>query len=143
HNLERLFWEPWSGESRFYWLYCLSSLVIAGLVYARHRPGASRGLRAFIGFCFPGATYLHPSAIVDYKLLVANFILAPANLVFAASSVALIATRVPAPLPRNLGPVPWPHLACVGWAAVGFTLVTMFVREFVLYVDHVLVHRVP
>jgi sterol desaturase/sphingolipid hydroxylase (fatty acid hydroxylase superfamily) len=143
HNLQRLFWEPLSGESRFYWLYCLTSLAIAGLVYVTHRSRGTGSLRGFVDFCFPRGTYAHPSAIVDYKLLVANFVLAPANIVFAAIGVAALATWVSGVLTRSLGAVPWPHLACVGWAAFAFTLVTMFVREFVLYVDHVLVHKVP
>lgn len=99
-------------------------------------------MHSFLAFCFPRHLYPHPSAIVDYKVLLANAVLAPANLVFASISIAVIATQVTLALGNVFGPPPM-RLQCTGGVAVTYTVATMVVREFVLYADHVLVHRVP
>jgi sterol desaturase/sphingolipid hydroxylase (fatty acid hydroxylase superfamily) len=142
-NALRLLHQPVRGGSPFYWLYCLTSLCVAALVYGS-RPSIEgrRSMRRFFAFCFPKRIYLHPSSIVDYKLLLANALLAPANLVLSSLPVAVVSAQVASTLTDVFGPLRH-HAEFAGWVVLGYTLISMLVREFAMYVDHVLVHKVP
>src|SRR5262245_59237486 len=53
------------GASRTYWLYIVSSLALAVVVYA-HTVRARPELRKLASFLFPKQVWLHRSAITDY-----------------------------------------------------------------------------
>ena len=141
-NALRLLHEPWWSGSRFYWVYCCSFFAFAAVAYAASRNGDERwSLRRFLAYCFPRAQYLHPSALVDYKLIALNAVLSPWTLVTSIVSVAAIAAWVQAVTQRVVGAsgvLPWNAAT-----AIAFTFAMMVTRDFAFYVDHVLKHRIP
>jgi len=142
-NARALLNEPFLGSSRFYWLYLLTSVLIAAAIYGIGSGAQTRwSLRGFLAFCFPGHLYRHPSAIVDYKLLLANALLAPGNLILATFPPAVIASWTAGWLNRTCGPLA-SHLEFSGWRVLAYTAVTMVLREFAMYVYHVLAHKIP
>ena len=152
HCFQNLFIElpQWTldGGNRFYWLYLLSFVLLGAYVWRRYyRAGAEaaapEGAQGLFSFLFPKAMYSHPSAMLDYKLLLTNRVLGPsgwlAKLVLGSASVALVATFVQQGLVDWLGarePAPWTPLRLVG-----FTLAIALVADFSTYLVHALHHR--
>lgn len=63
-------------QNRFFWLYLLSSLVIALTVcYLRQPRGDGRSVRTALGQVFPRRVFLHPSALLDYRFVAINHVL--------------------------------------------------------------------
>jgi sterol desaturase/sphingolipid hydroxylase (fatty acid hydroxylase superfamily) len=71
-------WEIISGTwgdplNYFFWVYVMSSLLIALLIFLSQRGMRGRiSLKEFFRFCAPKEIYTHKSAIVDYKYYVVN-----------------------------------------------------------------------
>jgi len=131
------------GANRFYWLYLLSFVALGLGLWHRHYRGNGGGWRAALGFVLPRTMYTHPSAMMDYKILLTNRILGPsgtlARLVLGSASIAGIATLVQQGLVHIAGPglrAEWTPLMLVG-----FTLVFALVSDFSTYVIHALHHR--
>src|SRR5713226_4108503 len=56
-------------QSKTGWLYLLTSILIASIIYAlEKRRGSTRSI-SLTQFLFPREIYLHRSAIVDYKFV--------------------------------------------------------------------------
>ena len=83
-----------SAFSQLHWIYLVSSLILAGLWYLRDRRRGRRVAGKFIAYVFPKEIYLHPSAIVDYKLLVTNRLIRPAVYGFVWLTNIWVFTRV-------------------------------------------------
>jgi len=142
-NLRQLGFEPFSSISRFFWVYCLSSFLIAACLYVtRQAKYEGFRLRRLIAFCFPGEIYRHPSAVVDYKLLLVNAVLSPATALFSVFSVTLMSAWVSDALTGAFGPAT-AKAECAGWGMLAYSAGSMFVRELCIYVGHLLSHRVP
>ena len=140
-NALRLLHEPWWSGSRFYWIYCLSFFVFAAVAYVRSGGAGRTGVGRFLAYCFPRASYLHPSALVDYQLIAVNAVLAPWTFITSVISVAAVAAWVQAFMQRVVGTsgvLPWN-----AGTAIAFTFAMMVTRDFAFYVDHVLKHRIP
>jgi sterol desaturase/sphingolipid hydroxylase (fatty acid hydroxylase superfamily) len=135
-----------TGGNRFFWVYLVSFAVLGTVAYRlsyRGSPEASRGLLRFL---FPPEMYRHPSAVLDYKLVLANRFFGPTTLLskmlLGPISVTLVATWVQSALADATGgshaPVPWSTTSLVV-----FVLCTALVEDFATYVVHGLHHRWP
>lgn len=135
------------GTHRFFWAYLLSFVVLGAVAYRRSyrgRPGTeSAGL---LGFLFPRDVYRHPSAVLDYQLLLANRFLGPttllSRLLLGTVSVTTVATITQTALLAWTG---HGHEARA-WSPVTlavFVLATALVEDFATYVVHALHHRWP
>jgi sterol desaturase/sphingolipid hydroxylase (fatty acid hydroxylase superfamily) len=135
------------GGNRFFWVYVLSFVAIGAWLWrGLHHGGADgRGLRGLFGFLFPKAMYTHPSAIVDYKLVVTNRVLQPsgflARTLLGSASVAAVALVVQQGLVSLFGTG-----ARVEWTMpmlVGYTIAIALVADFSTFLVHALHHRYP
>ena len=146
--LAQLYWRllsmvgaPFSGGNRLYWVNLVAFLAVAAIAYLISR---RRGftLRGFLRHSFPGAVYLHKSAILDYKIYAMNALLAPTQLVFRSFGTATVATATAGSLAAMLGEdaeLTEPGVALL----IAFTVFTAIVEDFASYAIHALHHRVP
>lgn len=146
-SCERIFIElpGWvvDPRNRFFWAYMLSFVVIGAWACRRHYPEARSHLLKFL---FPREVYTHPSAILDYKLLLTNRLLGPAallsRLLLGTGLITLVATGTQDALNQWLGP----HQDTLNWSLLSSTVVVIAVtmlRDFGTYVTHGLSHQVP
>lgn len=130
-------------QSRLFWGYLVSALVIAALVYVvretRTAPFSWRGLTRFI---WPKRVWLHPSSLLDYKFVVVDTVLFTAILapfVVSAYAVAdgvgaaLTAMFGVADLSRSAGPV----------TIILFTVALVVVADLFRFLCHAAMHHVP
>ncbi|MCC6709977.1 MAG: sterol desaturase family protein [Gammaproteobacteria bacterium] len=132
---------------RLHWAYLLSFVVLGGWAWWRHyRRPAAGGLKPLVKFLFPANVYLHPSALLDYQLLLANRVLGPASwlgsLLFGSASVAAVAHATQLGVAERAGvsftPGHWTFVS-----ALGFALTMTVARDFVTFLTHLAHHRVP
>jgi sterol desaturase/sphingolipid hydroxylase (fatty acid hydroxylase superfamily) len=130
-------------ESQLYWLFLLSALAIAFIIYWLRRHGKEDvSLKGFLGFCFPGKVYAHPSARLDFKYFTVNTIvyggfIAPLLVTSSATAfgtVSLLMTFFGVPVA--------PLLPGGIWADVGVTVVAVVVADIAFFVSHYLQHRI-
>ncbi|MGE3774853.1 MAG: sterol desaturase family protein [Gammaproteobacteria bacterium] len=133
------------GGNRFYWLYLLSFVLLGLWLWHRHYRHSGGGWRAALGFVLPKDMYTHPSALLDYKLLLANRILGPsgllARLVLGSASIAAVATLVQQGLVHAAGPglrAEW-----TPGMLIAFTIVFALVSDFSTWAIHAASHRFP
>jgi sterol desaturase/sphingolipid hydroxylase (fatty acid hydroxylase superfamily) len=122
-------------------------MVLGGVSYRlyseKEDPG---GIKEFLRFMFPKNIYLHPCALVDYKLFLANRIFAPAGFIsyfiFSGLTVAILANETEDLFNRVFSrfeePLTWTYPSLLA-----FTLCLALVSDFSTYVIHVLHHRIP
>lgn len=131
-----------NGSRRLYWIYLLTSLLLAGLVYWRLQPKSELNIKGFIRFCFPKEIYLHPSAKLDYQLFIINNILAPGGLRLAWFETSLVASLVNNWLQEtfdNFGG----FITENWWSLVIFTILFVIVFDFASYLNHAWHHQNP
>lgn len=140
-RIEALINLPFHVNSRIYWLYLLTACLLAVWSY-RHYYNPHKPFRfvEFLRFLCPRRIYLHPSAILDYKIVFANRFIRPGALLTGFVSTAAIATYVDSVLDSMVSPG-WGGLALNGWTIFLFTLVYALVSDFVTFVNHGLHHR--
>ena len=141
------------GGNRFYWVYLLSFIVLGALAFrlyyraeAEPAPSLTGRLRRLARFLFPPEVYRHPSAIIDYQLLLMNRLLGPASLIsgilLGSASVTLVATLTQEALAGAFAgydaPMSWTFATSIVFL-VGITLV----RDFCTYLTHALHHQIP
>lgn len=130
-------------RNRFFWAYLLSFVVIGAWAYRRYYPEARTHVLKFL---FPREIYTHPSAMLDYKLLLTNRLLGPASflsrVLLGTGLITLVATGTQEALIRLLGT----HQETMRWSLLTSTLVVIAItmlRDFSTYVTHSLSHKVP
>ncbi len=134
---------PLDGSHDLYWLFILTFLGLAA--YAHRHYYAIRGrfsLREFLGFVFPKDVYLHPSALVDYQIFIANRFVAIISHLFLVVAVALVSSKMENAVEALLGKsaAPWEP----GGSGVAIvTLVAAMSSDFSLFFVHMLSHRIP
>lgn len=129
---------------RFHWAYLLSFVVLGTWAWRRHYRATGQG--GPLRFLFPPAVYTHPSALLDYQLLLANRMLGPASwlggMLFGSASVAAVAHATQSALGalagRVLTPAHWTFAS-----ALAFALAMTVARDFVTFLTHLLHHRWP
>jgi sterol desaturase/sphingolipid hydroxylase (fatty acid hydroxylase superfamily) len=128
-------------EAKQYWLYLATSLVIAAVVYIgrARRPN----LRSLMHYCFPWRTFLHRSAITDYKVLFLNNLL----LITITPPLVSVATGY-----SYLGAVGLARFLvgvdCLNWrigpAGIAVaTLLNLLALDASLFLTHLAHHRIP
>ncbi len=140
-----------SVNHRFHWVYLASFVVLGGWAWWHHyrdTQGGTQGggLRRLLAFLFPPAVYGHPSALIDYQLVLVSRVLGPAALVggllFRGVSIASVAHATQLAVAGLFGAVLTPAHWTVG-ATVAFALGMTVARDFVTFLTHVMHHRVP
>jgi sterol desaturase/sphingolipid hydroxylase (fatty acid hydroxylase superfamily) len=124
---------------RIYWLYLVSALAIAGVVFLYQRRVRGRALlQDFLSYIAPRGIFGHRSARLDYWFFYLNtvlfgLILAP--LVAAPTVASFVATMLgdSAPMPTPASP----------WWSIGLTVASLLSMDLALYIGHYLQHKVP
>ena len=149
-SFARLLISPFRASERIYWLYVLSSVVIALAVYlfARDRdPREDRNLKGIAGFfrfCFPTWVWSHPSAWLDVRYFLFHGVFrGMLILVSGLISVGGIATWVHRELVGPYGTPPLASLAGSEFAAITCTIFLFLFVDLLNYFTHVLQHKVP
>jgi sterol desaturase/sphingolipid hydroxylase (fatty acid hydroxylase superfamily) len=139
--LSPIFDLAWSFDSKIFWLYLVSSGLIAGVVYLRNASAPS--LRGALEFLAPKSVVAHRSAIADYKIWVLNNILLIvvffpyfALSTLTAAHATLTGLREISGLPGLAWPVNWFTVAL-------YTFADLLAIDAGLFVAHYLQHRVP
>ena len=134
---------PLLPSQRIYFLYVVSALVLALVVYEwlrRSRPDGPSG--SFFSFCFPKRIYRHPSALVDY----AFFFINKASFAILFAPLVVGSTLVSGWTEAGLGAV-WSKAAAGYEAGLGagvlFTLFMILAADAATFVGHYLQHKVP
>jgi len=130
-------------EQGLYWLYIISALSVAMMVYALGLPR----LRDFsvtgcLHFIFPNAVYRHASAVTDYKYYITTGFVDPfLTLVIAGGTAIPVSSRVSAALNSIVGPLTL-H-ARPGWIArLAYTVLLVAAIDLGYFIFHYLAHRI-
>ena len=130
-------------ESQLYWLFVLSALGIAFIVYWLRRYGKEDvNLKGFLAFCFPKKVYAHPSARLDFKYFTVNTIvygafIAPLLVTSSATAFGTVSVLI-----AFFGMPVAPLLPGGIWADVGVTVAAVVVADIGFFVSHYLQHRI-
>jgi sterol desaturase/sphingolipid hydroxylase (fatty acid hydroxylase superfamily) len=142
HALKDPFRYPVDGQERIFWLYLLSSLILALGLHAylrRNRPDAVPS--SPFAYLFPKKVYLHKSAIADYQFFLVDRIvfalMLPVVLVFTGPVAGLTQTQ----LTRMFGIMSEPLDGF--WVAILFTGSQILLNDFLLFYMHYIFHKIP
>lgn len=131
---------------RIYWLYIISSLLIAALLYmsASRRRGQPLKLRDYIDFCFPAEVWKSASARLDVRYFIVCQTIH--ILVFTSLSGLLIliynwSLKTSVGAFGSAGWVQWKGQQPGLPALLAMALMSSMVVDFVLFCAHVLQHR--
>lgn len=125
-------------DSRVYWPYLVGAALLAtGVWLARPRPRGS-----LFAFLFPRSVWLHPSALLDYRLLFARSLVRALVLAPLSFSTVYVAIRIWMNLRSWLGPGPGASLDR-GTVLVLFTVASFVAQDLARYVVHRLAHTIP
>jgi len=125
-------------ESRVYFVFLLGAGVLAAAVWALR----TRRRTSLPAFLFPKQIWLHPSALLDYRLLFARSVVRALLFAPLAFSSLVVAVGVSAWLGAALGARPRSTTDPVIVIAL-FTVAAFLADDFARYVTHRLAHRVP
>ena len=118
--------------------YLVGAALIASIVWA----SKLRGKISLGRFLFPKEIWLHPSSLLDWKLVIARSLLGALILGPMVVSSLVIAVKFALLLSEVLGP--GPGLAVPPWLGVAvFSLVAFLCEDLFRYITHRLMHRVP
>lgn len=127
---------------QLFWLYLVTFLVVAVFSYLLYYKRGAFSPRDFLRFCFPKAIYLHPSAMVDYKIYIVNMVLFPFIRMAPFVGTVVVAAAVGDQLTAIFG-VREPLFASGLWSNAIFTIAVLIVADFAFYVSHALHHFIP
>ncbi|MGH7328684.1 MAG: sterol desaturase family protein, partial [Polyangiaceae bacterium] len=127
-----------SGGERIFWMYLVSALVLAIVVYVRREQ--TRSVMAFVGYVFPKEVYRHKSSLADYQFLVIAFFV----LGVMAPAVGAISHAISSQVQSSIGRtgVPLVHVGAV-LGTIVYTLWLALTLDFSLFLGHWLEHFVP
>ena len=130
-----------SPYSRFYWLYILSFVLVALVLYVRSERAVA-SVRGFLGFIFPKHVYMSPSALLTMRYYFVNGVV---TAFIRFSAVVLSATQVAIWIAAFLEESFGPNLnAPVGAGAIlAFSILIIMAQDLADYLVHNLFHRVP
>jgi sterol desaturase/sphingolipid hydroxylase (fatty acid hydroxylase superfamily) len=134
---------PVDGSERIFWLYLLSSLILAVGLHAylrRNRPDAVP--RSPIAYLFPKKIYLHKSAIADYRFFLVDRIVFALTLPVALVFVDPVTDATVAGLNRLFGAMANPWNGGI-WVPILATISQILLNDFLLFYMHYLFHKVP
>ncbi len=134
---------PFSPDQRVYYLYLVTALALAYLVYAAARDrGATEAQGGFLRQVFPKRIYTHRSAWTDYKFFLVNKIAYPLLLAPLVLGAAVAAEWSGALLAAIWGPE-GPGFTS-GPASLALMTASLLVAlDFGVFITHYLQHKVP
>ena len=128
--------------TRFSWLFLASALVIA-MIYYRHDKTERWSLQGAMAKVFDKEVFLHPSAMLDYRYAIANYLLRLLAFGLFLASSAEIASLTTGLLDHQIGAVD-PETARAGTLISLFTAILLVLAlDFGLFFAHYLMHKVP
>lgn len=144
-NLRETIFAPLFADSRLYYVYVLSSLAFAYVVYRRLRKAGSDEAKSFRSFLFPKRVWSHPSAWLDLRYYffhhITGFFVATFIGSMAAGSVVAMIVGLDAVSATSQ------VRALTGWEGFGITLAFMItglvVADFTAFYMHYLQHKIP
>lgn len=143
YSLHKVVTAPARPRSLIYWLYLFTALLLAVISYNRYYRGQHRfRLKEFGRFVFPKHIYLHPSAMMDYKLFIANRFVKVSGVLTGFLSTTIIATFMGDLLASTVG-TEWQGVSLNGWTIFLFTLFSFLVTDFASFAHHAVAHFVP
>jgi len=140
----KAFTYPWDVNQRIYGLYLLGALLLSSVFYVRRcllgrKP--VKDFRAWAGYLFNPRIFGHPSARLDYLLLVINPIILAVLTGLGVFSMTTIAIEVADGMDLLLGNTDpnWP----TGMVTMLFTSTLFIADDFSRFLLHCLLHRIP
>lgn len=134
------------GGNRFFWVYLLTFVAIGVVAREVYYRNSNDRRENWFKFIFPRDVYTHPSAIMDYKLMLCNRILGPASILsgilFQGLSISFVALLVQDGLHTLAGSS---HAVSRPGFFLGLAIIVCLTlaRDFSTYVTHALHHRWP
>ncbi len=125
------------GGARYYWLYCVTGLLIAAYAYRKHKE--AQGFRATL---LTPDVWLSKSAINDYIILVVTPILKLTLLAWATVHWKSVSAFVVSVL-KALGVAGTVNDATAASLGIALTLSLFIVDDFLRWYVHYLFHRIP
>ncbi|MFB2939109.1 sterol desaturase family protein [Aerosakkonemataceae cyanobacterium BLCC-F154] len=77
---------PFLASSQIYWLYVLSTILVATIIYT-FRLGHQDKEKSFLEYLFPKSIYLHPTSITQYKYF---FLIAVFEIFFVVPTIIFL-----------------------------------------------------
>ena len=150
-QLEGIAGLPTDAGKVFHWIYLVTAVVLAWLVFRQIRDRKlnqyeQSSRNGFLAYLFPKNVYLHPSSIVDYQIFLMNsfaipalhrLLVGPFGQAFSVSIVTLYLTET---LTSNFGS---PDLDLGFWSPILFTLVFALATDLGSFASHALHHKIP
>jgi creatinine amidohydrolase/Fe(II)-dependent formamide hydrolase-like protein/sterol desaturase/sphingolipid hydroxylase (fatty acid hydroxylase superfamily) len=134
---------PFSPDQRIYYLYLVTALALAYLVYAAARDrGATEAQGGFLRQVFPKRIYTHRSAWTDYKFFLVNKIAYPLLLAPLVLGAAVAAEWSGALLAAIWGPE-GPGFTSGPTSLAVMTVCLLVALDFGVFITHYLQHKVP
>jgi sterol desaturase/sphingolipid hydroxylase (fatty acid hydroxylase superfamily) len=124
-------------SSRYYWLYCVSGIVIAAVVYAKHHE-----LKKFRAELTNAETWASRSAINDYIIVVITPMMRLTILSWATINWQTVKTFVVSSL-TALGVSGTVNDSTAVILGIALTITLFVVDDFLRWVMHYIFHRVP
>ncbi|MEK7486375.1 MAG: sterol desaturase family protein [Planctomycetota bacterium] len=131
---------PFDPESRMYWLYWLTFVLLAIPAYIGYYQPPSGRFRwiSFIRFCFPKAIYGHPSSRMDYKIFVLNRFFMVFWLAVSWSLLATVTIAGSQFLQNVFGRAP--KVSWNAWTLMIFSICIALVNDFAAFLNHTMHH---
>lgn len=133
------------SDSQIYWLYLLSSLLIALVIYLL-RFISTEEQKSFLEYFFPKEVFLHKSAILDYQnyvpiMLIKSFILVPFTTILSATFIANMVSKYLTYLTgiTTLFPI---NESLILYN-VAFSIFVILIVDFGYFYNHYLRHKIP
>lgn len=144
---------PSDSSQRIFWLYVLSSVVVAYFVYRAIKAKGSHATArdsdaangTFLQFLFPRSVWSHPSAWLDLRYFVFHHMVVHFLLLVVGGFGLVAGYQVVSDGHAIADMEPQAPSGGIGaWAlAAGFMFVVFFVLDFVSWTIHYLQHKVP
>lgn len=134
---------PAEGESQLYWPCLLTTSLLAAFAWRRSaRRGGRLSPAALLRWAFPRRIWAHPSARLDYQLVVAATLVGPLLALGTSVAVAALGQAAGEGVRLALGP-PAPALPWTPASLIVASLGLAVVQDFTTFLAHRLHHRVP
>jgi len=130
------------SSNRIYWLYLISSIVLAGISYFYYQNKRSSTFRFWhlLGFLFPRSVYTHASSLLDYQLYFLNqifaFLMKPFVTIVGTAAIASWVTQQFSHLVTG-----YVGIGTSRWAIVAFTILYALASDFGAFINHRLHHQ--
>lgn len=130
-------------NSRLFWLWLLSAVALAYVVFRLYPPDGKTNISAFIRFLLPAKVYRHVSFLVDLKIILfSRLLLPPVSWILQGLTTLSVASSV-SQLLQSIwqSPISNTELNWFTKALIGGVLFLSY--DFARFFSHYLHHRIP